>query len=64
MRDRFPNKPSGAYLDTASIGLVPTEVAAAVASCYEALGGGIRNSARWQPVVARARRVCASEFGV
>ncbi len=64
MREHFPDKPSGAYLDTASIGLVPREVASAVAGCYEALGGGTRNSARWQPVVARARHALASEFGV
>ena len=63
-RERFPNKPPGAYLDTAAIGLVPRDVASAVASCYEALGEGTRGSPRWQPVVERASQQLASEFGV
>ena len=63
-REHFSNKPSGAYLDTASIGLVPTEVAVAVAECYEALGEGTSGAMRWRPVVARARSAFASEFGV
>lgn len=59
----FPGQPTG-YLDTASIGLVPTEVGRAVASCYRALGDGTRGSARWQPVVERATRLYAEELGV
>ncbi len=64
VRERFPNKPPGAYLDTASIGLVPRDVAVAVASCYEALGSGTAGSARWRAVVEQATRELASEFGV
>jgi cysteine desulfurase / selenocysteine lyase len=64
LREHFPSKPAGAYLDTASIGLVPTEVAAAVAECYAALGAGTSGSARWRPVVEKARSAFASEFGV
>lgn len=45
-RTAFPEKPSGAYLDTASIGLVPTTVRTAVAECYEALGAGVRGMQR------------------
>jgi cysteine desulfurase / selenocysteine lyase len=63
VREHFPNKPSGAYLDTASIGLVPTDVAAAVAECYATLGAGTGGSLRWRPVVAQARSAFASEFG-
>lgn len=64
VRERFPEKPPGAYLDTASIGLVPRDVAVAVASCYEALGSGTRGATHWRPVVERATRVLASEFEV
>lgn len=64
VRDSFPNKPAGAYLDTAAIGLVPREVAAAVSECYEALGGGTRGSARWHAVAERAHHLFANEFGV
>ena len=64
VRERFPEKPPGAYLDTAAIGLVPRDVAVAVASCYEALGSGTRGATHWQPVVERATRALASEFGV
>lgn len=60
----FPAKPSGAYLDTASIGLVPAPVGAAVTACYQALGRGIRGSSQWRPVVERAQRTFAEEFGV
>jgi selenocysteine lyase/cysteine desulfurase len=63
-RERFPNKPAGAYLDNASIGLVPKDVFDAIASCYAALGSGVCGSAQWRPVVERARRELASECGV
>lgn len=64
LSDLFAAKPSGAYLDTASIGLVPTPVATAVADCYRELARGVRGSASWQPVVERAQQMFAEEFGV
>ncbi|MBP2329243.1 selenocysteine lyase/cysteine desulfurase [Kibdelosporangium banguiense] len=64
MTEYFPGKPSGSYLDTASIGLVPEPVARAVTECYEALGLGIRGASRWRPVVERAHESFAAEFGV
>ena len=63
VRERFPQKPPGAYLDTAAIGLVPRDVAVAVASCYEALASGTHGATQWRPVVERATHALASEFG-
>jgi cysteine desulfurase / selenocysteine lyase len=59
----FPLKPPVAYLDTASIGLVPREVRAAVADCYNALGAGTQGMARTRSAVERARTLLAEEFG-
>ncbi|MEU6408173.1 aminotransferase class V-fold PLP-dependent enzyme [Microbispora sp. NPDC046933] len=56
-------QPTG-YLDTASIGLVPAAVGAAVGACYEAMGRGTRGSREWRPVVERAHQAYAAEFGV
>jgi selenocysteine lyase/cysteine desulfurase len=64
LAEHFPRKPAGAYLDTASVGLVPKAVAAAVADCYDTLGSGICGSERWHAVTERARRLLAAEFGV
>ncbi|MFI6739301.1 hypothetical protein ACIBI9_40800 [Nonomuraea sp. NPDC050451] len=47
---------SGGYFDTASIGLVPEAVRAAVGACYDAMGRGTRGSREWRPVVERAHR--------
>ncbi|MGW4957901.1 aminotransferase class V-fold PLP-dependent enzyme [Nonomuraea sp. NPDC004186] len=55
---------SGGYFDTASIGLVPEAVRAAVGACYEAMGRGTRGSREWRPVVERAHRRYAAELGV
>ncbi|MFJ7215032.1 aminotransferase class V-fold PLP-dependent enzyme [Amycolatopsis sp. NPDC098790] len=59
----FPEKPAVAYLDTASIGLVPDAVRESVADCYRALGAGTRGMARIREVVARTRILLGAEFG-
>lgn len=64
VREHFPDKPAGCYLDTASIGLVPTCVGPAVADCYHALALGTGGSARWRPVVENTLQILAGEFGV
>ncbi|WP_328983109.1 aminotransferase class V-fold PLP-dependent enzyme [Streptomyces mirabilis] len=61
--DAFPGRGRAAYLDTASIGLVPTQAGAAAARCYEALGAGVRGMARTRAAVERTRTLLAEEFG-
>lgn len=60
---KFPAKPPGSYLDTASIGLVPDAVCTAVADCYAALGAGVTEMTRNRSAVARTRELLAQEFG-
>lgn len=60
---KFPAKPPGSYLDTASIGLVPDAVRTAVADCYAALGAGATGMTRNRSAVARTRELLAQEFG-
>ncbi|GAA1749203.1 aminotransferase class V-fold PLP-dependent enzyme [Nonomuraea bangladeshensis] len=64
MNARFPGRPDGPYLDTASIGLVPAAVARAVQDCYDALGAGVRGMSRVREGVERTREAIAREFGV
>ncbi|MGI5441712.1 aminotransferase class V-fold PLP-dependent enzyme [Streptomyces shenzhenensis] len=59
----FPGAGDRVYLDTASIGLVPTVVGPAVAGCYDALGSGVRGMSRTRDMVARTRTLVAEEFG-
>ncbi|MFC8668671.1 aminotransferase class V-fold PLP-dependent enzyme [Streptomyces sp. NPDC057199] len=63
VRTSFPGSDGPSYFDTASIGLVPREVRAAVAGCYDALGNGIRGMARTRTAVERTRTLLADEFG-
>jgi len=60
----FRQKPAGAYLDTASIGLVPDEVSSGAVDCFTALGAGTRGAVRWRAVTEQARIDLAAEFGV
>ncbi|WP_406502862.1 aminotransferase class V-fold PLP-dependent enzyme [Streptomyces sp. NBC_01602] len=59
----FPGLSGPAYLDTASIGLLPREVGTAVAACYDALGSGLPGLARTRSAVACTRILLAEEFG-
>lgn len=61
--DCFPAKPAAAYLDTASIGLVPREVGIAVTDCYQALGAGTTGMDRTRGAMAHTRALLAEEFG-
>ncbi|MFF3501107.1 aminotransferase class V-fold PLP-dependent enzyme [Streptomyces sp. NPDC003247] len=63
LENAVPGRPGIAYLDTASIGLVPANVGAAVADCYRALGGGVLGMAATRPTVQRTRALLAEEFG-
>ncbi|BBC30995.1 hypothetical protein SGFS_022890 [Streptomyces graminofaciens] len=62
VQEAFPEKPSCAYLDTASVGLVPEAVRTAVGACYEALGAGVRGMARTRSAVEQTRELLSSEF--
>lgn len=60
----FFDEPQGAYLDTASIGLVPSAVPGAVAACYDALGRGVHGMQATRSVVDQTRELIAEELGL
>ncbi|MGC0367215.1 cysteine desulfurase/selenocysteine lyase [Rhodococcus sp. 27YEA15] len=60
----FPLKPTGAYLDTGAIGLVPVGVGEALARCAQALGVGTLGSSSWEASGASAHTLIAAEYGV
>jgi selenocysteine lyase/cysteine desulfurase len=62
IHEQYPDKVLG-YFDSASIGLVPSAVGAAVADCYVALGLGVRGSGHWRAVVEQSAGGLAEEFG-
>lgn len=60
----FPRASASCYLDSAAVGLVPSDVVAAVAGCAEALGLGTQGSPLWHEMTDRAPVVVGAEFGV
>lgn len=65
LAELFPDKPAGAYLDTAAVGLTPRPVADRAAACYREYGGGVVAGVpeRWQRVVDETAATVARHFG-